>query len=423
MHTLLRRGVRLRFGLVLLMVAAAPARADDADALRLADEVPETVARASDWRGFAEVGLGAARLRAAGAMRHEQRLSFDLQIDHAFSSQWRAVLADRLDASWPAQSGGDTAINTLKEAYLAWRPAPDWLFDLGRINARFGVAMGYNPTDYFRGGALRSIVSIDPASMKENRQGSLMLRGQKLWEGGALTLLASPRIRSEESRDGFSLDWGATNARNRGMLVLGQKITETLNPQWLVYGEEGRSAQWGFNLTGLFGQATVAYLEWSGGRRRSQLSEAWQLPAPETWRNRLAAGLSYTTGNKLSLSVEAQYDGAAPERDEWRGLRAGPRLLYGRYRIWVAGAQELPTRHALFVRANWQDALLPRLDFSAMLNLDLADHSRRAWLEARYRAERIDYALQWQATRGSPLSNYGALPESARWQVALRYFF
>ena len=55
---------------------------------------------------------------------------------------------------------------------------PDTLIDLGRINVRNGVALGYNPTDYFRAGAVRAAVSVSPASLKENRQGSVMLRGQ-----------------------------------------------------------------------------------------------------------------------------------------------------------------------------------------------------------------------------------------------------
>ncbi len=403
--------------------AVALAQDRDADALQLADETPETVAHARDWRGFAEAGFGEARRRSDGAVQRERRLSLDLQVDRAFSPEWRAVFADRLDLSWPAQGGGDRAINTVKEAYLSRRLAQDALFDLGRVNARHGVATSYNPTDYFRGGALRSVVSIDPASLKENRQGSVMLRGQKLWEGGALSLLASPRLSREKSRDGFSLDWGATNDRNRMLLALSQKLAGTLAPQFLVYREASRPAQFGLNLTGLVNDATVAHVEWSGGRGPSQLSQALQQADSEAWRNRLAGGLTHTTADKLSLTAEVHYDGAGLARDAWRALRAGPPALYGLYRSRVQAAQELPTRRALFFRANWQDAVLQRLDISAMLNHDLVDSSRRVWLEARYRADRADYALQWQRSSGGRLSNYGALPESARWQAAVRLYF
>ena len=74
------------------------------------------------------------------------------------------MFADRLDMNRMDGISGNRDINTLKEAYLSWQAQPDRVADLGRINARNGVALGYNPTDYFRAGALRSTVSIDPAS-------------------------------------------------------------------------------------------------------------------------------------------------------------------------------------------------------------------------------------------------------------------
>jgi hypothetical protein len=411
-----------RFLFAVLAGLTFAARADDADALRLADEAPEAVVRAGDWRSFAEVTLGAARRRGDGSMRHERRLSLDVRYDHAFADGWRLVFADRLDASWPAPRGDDRAINTVKEAYLSRRLARDTLVDFGRVNVRHGAAIGYNPTDYFRRGALRSVVSIDPATLKENRQGSVLLRGQRLWQGGSLTALFSPRLARQPGRDGFSLDWGATNDSNRLLVVLTQRI-DTLSPQFLFYGEEGRAAQLGINLSGLVNDATVAYVEWSGGRGPSQFAAVLRRADAGDWRNRLAGGLAYTTTNKLSLTAELHYDGAALDDDAWRALRRGPPVLYGLYRQWVWTAQELPTRQALFFRAAWPDAPIPRLDLAAMLNVDLTDSSRRAWLEARYRADRIDYALQWQRNSGGSLSNHGAVPESACWQFAVRFYF
>lgn len=412
-----------RLALAALAVLGRAALASDADALQLADDAPQTVARASDWRSFAELAFGEARRRGDGAVRRDRRLSLDIQYDHSLSSEWRAVFADRLDASWPAQGSGDKAINTVKEAYLSRQWRQDLLLDLGRVNARHGVATGYNPTDYFRDGALRSVTSIDPASLKENRQGSVMLRGQKLWEGGALTALYSPRLSRQASSEGLSLDWGATNKRDRALVVLGQKLGETLSPQFLAYREAALPTQFGLNLSGLVNDATVAYLEWSGGRSPSLLSQALQQAAAPAWRNRLATGLSYTTPGKLSLTAEWQYSGAGLEREAWDALRAGPPALYALYRQRVQTAQELPTRQALFFRATWQDALIHRLDLSAMLNVDLIDSSRRPWLEARYRGDRAEYAVQWLRNDGRSLSNYGALPDSRGWQVTMRCFF
>jgi hypothetical protein len=83
----------------------------------------------------------------------------------------------------------------------------------------------------------------------------------------------------------------------------------------------------------------------------------------------------------------------------------------------------MPTRRALFLYGVWQDALLPRLDLSAMHHVDLIDWSRRSWLEARYHVDRLEYAAQWLQHRGAPLSVFGALPETRSWQLSLRYFF
>jgi len=411
--------------LAVALLGGGIAWADDpeASALMLADKVPEVVSRASDWRSFVEGAWGGTVRRSDGATQDTQRVSIDIRYDHSFSPQWRVFLADRLDLRRPARSGEDNGINTLKEAYLGWRAQPATLLDLGRINVRNGVAMGYNPTDYFRAGALRSIVSIDPASLKENRQGSVMLRGQRLWEGGSVTALYSPELKSRPSADGLSLDVGATNNRNRGLVALSQKIGRSVTPQLLLYREEGLPTQLGFNLTGLIDDATVAHVEWSGGRGPSLLAQAQPLRSDRAWRNHLSAGLTHTTPDKLSLTMEYHHNSAGLDEAEWNALRRGPPAIYGLYRSRVHAAQELPTRQALFFYATWEDALTSRLDLSAMHNLDLTDSSRRTWLEARYHVGDFEYAVQWQRSSGRPLSNFGALPESWGWQATVRFYF
>ena len=144
-----------------------------------------------------------------------QRLSFDFQLDKKLGQNWSVVLSDQLDLRWQHLFEEKTTTNTLKEAYLSWQPQPEWAFDLGRINVRNGVAFGYNPTDYFRSGANRSIVAIDPTSLKKNRQGSVLLRGQTLWNGGSLTALMSPRMDDTPDAAAFSSDWRRSSAPRR----------------------------------------------------------------------------------------------------------------------------------------------------------------------------------------------------------------
>ncbi len=413
--------------IVLLLARHAWADDDDANALMLADQVDSTVAQRSDWRSFVEGSAGYSQWRAGNSRRDSQRLSLDTQYDHSLSPAWRLFVADRLDIGWPSQNGNAHGINTLKEAYLSWRAQPDSLLDAGRVNVRNGVATGYNPTDYFRRGAVRSPVSINPASLKENRQGSVMLRGQQLWDGGSLTALYAPELDNRPSSDGFSLNPGATNYRDRWLLSLSQKIGNDYTPQLLFYQEAGRDAQLGFNLTRLINDSTVAYLEWSGGRRQPELAQALQQYQPDcackAWRNQLATGATYTSPNKQSLTVEYHYNGAALDREQWDALRHGYLPAYAQYRNWIATAQDSPTRQALFFYASWQDALLQHLDANLMHNVDLADHSRRLWFELRYHPGHVDYVIQWQRNSGEALSHFGAMPEAQSWQAQVRYYF
>lgn len=420
---------------ILLLLPHAIAHAGNAelDALRLADETPETIELARDWRAFIESGIGTS-VRRDGKHTTAYRVSLDLRLDHSPSPRWRIFVADRIDAHWPAtrsQQGGpehqNRAVNVLKEAYVSWRARPETLLDTGRINVHNGVATGYNPTDYFRAGALRSITSIDPASLRENRQGSIMLRGQHLWRNGSLTVLHSPSLARESNPKGFHLDPGATNRHERTLIALSWITGAVLTPQWLVYHEARRATQFGLNLAALLSDTTVAQIEWSGGRAPSQWAQAVApligAPRGATWRNRLAVGLTHTTPYKLTVTTEWHYNGAAPDDAAWTAMRDAPLPLYTRYRAWAATAQEPPTRRALFLHALWQDAPVPRLDLALMHNRDLTDGSHRTWLEARYHLNRVEYVLQWQRNSGAALTSFGAAPELHGWQVALRYYY
>ncbi len=409
---------------LLLLLAAAPALADDdAAALLLADKTAASVEQSSDWRVYAESALRESRLRGAGTALHAERLSLDARFDKTFAPGWRAVFADRLDMNRSDGASNRRNINTLKEAYVSWQASPERIADLGRINARSGVAMGYNPTDYFRAGALRSVVSLDPASLRENRLGSAMLRGQTLWSGGSFTALYSPRLADQRSDAVFNPDLGATNQRARWQLGLSQKLSEALSPQWLLSGGAGQSPQLGVNLTALPHDATVLYFEWSGGRARPLAARALDRPGDAAFRAQMSSGLTYTTSNNISFTAEYEYNGAGLDEAGWESLRRGSPAAYGQYRSYVGNLQEPPTRRSMFFYAVWQDALVKHLDLVAMLRHDLVDHSRLQWLEARYHWTRVDIALQTQLNTGQPLSDYGALPERRIWQVAARYYF
>lgn len=412
--------------LILTLLAAATAvLADDPDAaaLLLADKTATETAQGSNWRLFSEAAWSESTSRANAARLQVERLSLDVRYDKTFAADWRAVFADRLDARWEDRSSHETNVNTLKEAYLSWQARPDRIADLGRINARYGVASAYNPTDFFRAGAVRSVVSVDPASLRENRLGSVMVRAQTLWNEGALSALYSPKLADQPSDSAFSADLGASNGRDRWLVAGTQKLSDRFDPQWLLFGGAGQSPQLGLNLTALVNEATVAYVEWSVGRTPSLISQALLLPEDIAFRSRLATGFTYTAANKLSLTLEYQYNGAGLNQADWDALRRGPPINYGRYRALAANLQDPPTRRKVFLRGYWQDALVNHLDLTTDVFVNPVDSSRQFWTETRYHWTHVDAALQWQLNSGQPGSEYGASPERRLWQVLATYFF
>ncbi|MGE5638470.1 MAG: hypothetical protein ACM30H_00100 [Clostridia bacterium] len=407
----------------LLALAAGAALAQEEDALSIADKAQLSAEQPRDLRLFVEGALRSSRQQSNGAALHGERLSFDLRYDKTFAPGLRAVFADRLDMDrFGANVPGDGNINTLKEAYVSWQPAPDRIGDIGRVNVRNGVATGYNPTDYFRANAVRSVVSVDPASLRENRLGTGMVRGQALWENGSATALFAPKLADQPTASPYSPDFGATNSRNRWLVAASQKVSESLAPQALLSGGAGQSTQLGFNVTSLLNDATVGFVEWSGGRSSSLAAQAGVKPGDEAFRSRLSTGLTYTTAGNLSLTAEYEYNGAAFRKGEWDAFRQGSPLLYGRYRTFVGNLQDLPTREAAFFYATWQDIFVKHLDLTGMLRYDVADHSRLQWMELRYHWPRFDVALQAQYNSGAPTTNFGALFERRALQVVVRYF-
>lgn len=384
--------------------AAAAAPDTDAAALGLADQTAAGAQAVRDWRWFLEGAAGAVDGRRDTPSGRTGRLSMEVALDRRLAPDWRLIFEDRLDMAWTP--GQRNTINTWKDGYLSWQPRADRLVDIGRVKTRFGAATGYNPTDFFRPQAVRSIVSADPNSLRNNRLGTGMLRGQALWDSGSLTAIVAPRLDSRPSDAPFAADFGATNDRTRWLLVASQRLPGGLDPQWLLFGGPGQSPQAGLNLSGLVNDATVAFVEWSGGRSRSQLVSALSGADDSRWRDRLAGGLTFTSQRKVTVTVEYEYDGAAPGRSDWQALFRSP-AAYGRYRAWVQSQQEQTTRQALFTYVSAQDVGLQHLDLNGFVRVDLVDHSRMLWTELRYHFEHAELALQWQISGGTAGSNFG----------------
>lgn len=416
-------------GAVLALVAhGSPAFAadppDDDAALQLADRTPvATASPAAPLRLYGEVALGHGWLVNPAGLTNGQRASLDLRYDTTVAPGLRAVVSDRLDLVHDNATPRARNVNALREAYLSWQWRPDVNADIGRVNVRHGVAWGYNPTDYFRGGALRSIVTPDPAALRENRLGTAVLRAQKVWSSSAVSAAFSPKLADEPNGAAFSPDFGRTNPRNRWLLTASHKFSDQFNPEVLLHGGADTKTQLGANLSTLLGRATVVFAEASVGKGRTLRAQAFGLAEPERWQRRAALGATYTTSFDLSVTAEADYSSAAPDRAEWEGLRSavpGGRALLlqtARYQ------QELPVRRGAFFYATWRDALVRRLDFSGFVRHEFVTRSGARWLEARYHWDRVDAALQWQQNYGGTATVFGQVPQWRTVELSARFYF
>lgn len=352
------------------------------------------------------------------------RASINVRCDGSFAPGWRGVFSDRFDEFF-ARGASAQSINTLKEAYVSYQPNGTFLADLGRINVREGVALAYNPTDYFKANATRALISINPGTLRDERMGTVMSRLQALWPNGSLTAIFAPRVDATPNDSTFNPDLGATNSANRWLLIWSQRLTPDLQPQLSLTGTEHQSPQVGLNLTHLLSSATVAYLEWSGGRSRNNAAlSAYGPPIPDdtAFHSRLSTGLTYTTTYKLSLTLEYQQDTAAPGDRQWSLLRAGPISPYIRYRDYTGAQAEPATRQNVFVYAHWDDLGIDRLGLTTFVRFDPYDHSRLNWTEARYHWQHIDIALQWQHNTGSATSDLAQWPERQSWLALIDYY-
>lgn len=402
-----------------------PKPTSELDALDLADkaatpEPPSAGSQSPGWRAFVEAAAGRNTLRGNVPDVNTRRLSADLRYDHRLSPTVRAVLSDRLDLADSDASPPARNVNTLREAYLSWAPTPAMVWDFGRVNITQGSAMGYNPTDWFKSGALRSVVSPDPAVLRENRQGTVVLRGQSLWEGGSLSGLVSPKLATSPDPRRYALDEGSTNPRHRWLLTGSHRISDRISPQWLLQGGDDQSTQLGVNLSALAGEATTVYAELATGRGSTLIDQARGAIGDNKRHTRAALGLTHTTSYKLVLTVEAQGNAAAPTKAQWQGLNPNERLAV----LAVADReQDLPSRRALFVHALWKDVFVPRLDMAGYWRHDAETGSDEQWLELRYRSQRWEAALQWQHLRGDADSLLGAAPQTSAVELAFRFYF
>jgi len=338
-----------------------------------------------------------------------------------------------------------------REGFVTWEPAPQRYLEAGRINLRNGVALGFNPTDFFKTRTQIDQASLDPSVIRQDRLGTVMVRGQTIWDGGSASIAFAPKLTSPARLQGGGLASGfdphvdRTNGADRLLATLNFDLAD-LAPQALVY-REGGTTRLGLNLTHPVGQSAIAYAEWAGGgeadlvsraiafgKRTGTLPEAAPSPlasdAAKTFRNDLSIGGSWTSESKITVNLEYHYHQAGFSHQDWRQFfAAGGSSRTAANELWfvrgfAADQQEPATRHQAFLRADWTDAFTPGLELTGFAFVDLYDASTLAQLSASYAVSNAwTIAGYVSADLGGARTERGSLPTAASAIVQLvRYF-
>ena len=397
---------------VLALAAACAASAqDDIDALGLQAAPPAAAGAESNLHAYIELAAGRVERRGGLSSQDGRRASLDLRYAAPLAEGWRFGLSDRLDDVHPVAAGTRATTNSLREAWLGWRDAAGaWSADFGRINLRRGPAYGYNPTDYFRSGALRAVTTLDPVTLRETRMGTGMLRVANLWSDGGATLALAPKLADGPSQGASAVDLGATNMNDRALLSVNQRLSPSVNAEGSLLLQRGTSATFGASLTALLSDSVVAYGEWSGGKSRRIDDIVLATGAPARRVQQAAVGLTWTLPTALALTLEAEYNGAGVDRAGWNAVLAGGPAAYQAYQALIQPGQDIGSRRAWLLYATQKGLGLKQLDLTGFVRVNAVDHSRLAWAELRYHWPRFDAALQWNLASGGGSTEFGVMP-------------
>jgi len=450
-------------------LGAFPASArDDPDlnlipgAARSSEPAPDTPISNVDQRIYVESAFTQSlhrdvpvRLPSPGAFNWQDRLFLDVRKGWKIGDDLKVYYSGRLnlraedDLATPSHG---EVINDLREAYLSWKPLDQTYLDVGRINVKGGVALGYNPTDYFKTRAVAEPLSADPTALREDRLGTFMVRGQFVWSGGSVTGVFAPRlydsspIYTNTNLPSFNPMLDRTNAQNRGLIKVSLDVADNFNPEFLLY-REGDQTWTGANLTAAIGQTVVTYLEWSGGNQASLLNRALaygrdtgSIPrhasdvipndSTQSFQNKLSVGASYTTEAEITLNLEYHYNQAGLTGRQWdQWFAEGQAAATSAAELWyirgyASDQQEQLPQHSVFVRADWNDAFIRKLELTSFVNLDSHDGSGLFQFAANYPvSDRWSIGAVTYVNFGGRHSDFGSLPGAASFLLTVARFF
>jgi hypothetical protein len=388
----------------------------------------------------------------------------DLNLNFKLFPRLELKISDKLYYAFEHGRGIDdhSLLNDLKEIYLSGSVGSNLFIDLGRINIKNGIAVGYNPTDYFKKDALSAnLFEQDPAKLRENRIGVLAMHGQYLADTYSLSMTYAPKISDSHESFGqdenvFGLGLADLNGTHRFLTKLGLNLFDKTKMEFLFYSEDD---QWdtGANISQGIGNRIIAYLEWNGSNRLDVVSEAAKnytadatnaeaefiLPADmkKDFFHQVSVGFSLSEDIHRTTYLEYHYNQAGLSGSDWeawfnRGRLANEMLdtpqTIGLARmhlgqLWSIRKWEIEdplSQHELFIRTEWIDSFMDNLDFYGILKIDLVTSGYFLQPGLEYRlSDVMGLNFSCNFNLGASHSSYGTLPNSASSKIEFNYFF
>lgn len=366
------------------------------------------------------------------------RLSTRWRLRQPLASNLRFVLSDAIDIGWRRHERflqADDIVHTLQEAYVSLQAGRGYL-DFGRINEKVGVAYGYSPNDVLRRHAVVSRASEDPVVLRNNRLGTVGLRGQLLFERASIVALLAPALRERPSSGVLSPYLERSNSDSQAVLRLSTRLGADTQAEVLLHGRSNGGAQTGLNLSSVFGDHLTAYAELALTREAGIVERALAVdparpyaapPAGHTSRARYSVGLNLTPQPHFSVGLELQGDDTALGRqalatllDPVDGAALARYVSVARY---AAASQDNLARRYGLVHARWTEPFGTRLSLAGFSRWNGYDHSRYSWLQAAYPQTSGSVALTLTHSGGRPGTEFGNGPARFTAQLSLDWNF
>ncbi|WP_156374540.1 hypothetical protein [Pseudorhodoferax sp. Leaf274] len=416
------------------------------DALRTPDEKTDAAAtQPAGTTAYVEVGMDAVMNRQqmpapssrSGGDRINTRAAFDLRAQQRFGNGFGLYLSGRASAT-----GGSLDDRTpgkrldLREALLSRVDGDGLAWKVGRVNLRNGVALGYNPTDFFRANTIVDTSTRDPVSLRESRLGTFMLDVQHIGESGSLQAAIAPRITKAiglDNQPSAGLAASRTNASHRLLLRAVRDLGADFSPEFLLFKESGRAPRIGASITRSIGQQATWYAEWAAGKRERPIDAAIRygvatgdLPesglrllsgAGRRMAQELVVGGSWASTGNFSVNLEFLFNQNGLSRREWKELfhsriagQSAPSGLIWYARDHASLFQEPLARRSVFVRAQWDNIWSRGLSLVALGNINADDRSALYQLSLDYRLDATQrIRATWQTNAGRSDSQYGSV--------------